>query len=72
MGGDERLEVYVLREVLHLHEILIGSLQAGIRVIAGRFHDGKTTGLLAELTADHEKDAFMLRAMLWEVENRAA
>lgn len=27
-----------------------------------------THKFLAELTADHEKDAFMLRALLWEVE----
>jgi hypothetical protein len=34
--------------------------------------DGATAKLLAALTADHEKDAFMLRALLWEVQKHAA
>ena len=33
-----------------------------------RSHDHKTTDLLADLTANHEKDAYMLRALLWEVQ----
>ena len=31
----------------------------------------ETTALFADLVAGHEKDAFMLRALLWEVENAA-
>jgi hypothetical protein len=34
-------------------------------------HDGETTDLLADLAANHEKDAFKLRVLLWEVQNRS-
>ena len=59
----------MMRELLSLHETLIANLKRGGAVASERFHDRETTKLLADLTANHEKDAFMLRALLWEVEN---
>ncbi len=34
-------------------------------------NDDKTITLLADLIAHHEKDACMLRALLWEVQDTA-
>jgi starvation-inducible DNA-binding protein len=70
--GDGELEVHMIRELLGLHERLIGSLRAGSALIAERFRDRVTGDLLADLTAQHEKDAFLLRALLWEVQNHPA
>ena len=67
--ADDAFHAYMIRELLSLHETLIASLKRGSAVASGGFHDRETTDLLAELTANHEKDAFMLRALLWEVEN---
>jgi starvation-inducible DNA-binding protein len=64
-------QAYMIRELLRLHEMLIARLKRGSAVVSARFQDRKTTDLLADLTANHEKDAFMLRALLWEVENLA-
>lgn len=63
------LEAHMIRELLGLHETLIGGLKRGSAAAVERFHDRVTADLLADLTAQHEKDAFMLRALLWEVEN---
>jgi starvation-inducible DNA-binding protein len=63
------LQAHMIRELLSRHEALIASLKRGSVLASGRFHDRETTDLLAEFTANHEKDAFMLRALLWEVEN---
>jgi starvation-inducible DNA-binding protein len=67
--ADDALHAYMIRELLSLHETLIASLKRGNAVASERFHDRETTYLLADLTANHEKDAFMLRALLWEGEN---
>ena len=67
--ADDAFHAYMIRELLSLHETLIASLKRGSAVTSGEFYDRETTYLLADLTANHEKDAFMLRALLWEVEN---
>jgi DNA-binding ferritin-like protein len=64
------LQSHMLRELLGLHEALIDRLKRGSAVVSRR--DVETTQLLATLTANHEKDAFMLRALLWEVQNPPA
>lgn len=66
---NDALQIYMLRELLGLHAALIDGLKRGSMLASGQFHDSETTDLLARLTANHEKDAFMLRALLWEVEN---
>lgn len=65
------LEVHIMRELLDQHGALLVRLEAG-RARAEHFHDRKTADLLADLIANHQKDAFMLRALLWEVQNTAA
>ena len=67
--ADEALESHMLRELLGLHEAMVVSLKRGS--LLARDRDDLTTTLLAALTANHEKDAFMLRALLWEVEHPA-
>jgi DNA-binding ferritin-like protein len=67
IGEREALQIYMLRELLGLHGALIDHLKRGSSLASG--HDRQTTDLLADLTANHEKDAFMLRALLWEVQN---
>lgn len=71
VAGDA-LQAHMIREILGLHEALIASLKHGSVSVSGQFHDGETTDLLADLTANHEKDAFKLRALLWEVQNSGA
>jgi starvation-inducible DNA-binding protein len=68
---DGALQAYMIRQLLGLHETLLASLKRGSALVSGRFHHDQTTDLLTDLTADHEKDAFMLRALLWEVQNTA-
>jgi len=67
VGGA--LQTYMIRELLALHGALVDSLKLGRAVTCGRFPDTKSAELMAALAGDHEKDAFMLRALLWEVEN---
>ena len=67
--ASNALQIHMLRELLGRHETLIESLKRGSVLASGQFHDSETTTLLASLTANHEKDAFMLRALLWEVQN---
>ena len=69
---DDVLEAHIMRELLDLHQALLVRLQAGMVMAADRLNDSDTTNLLADLIASHEKDAFMLRALLWEVQNPAA
>jgi DNA-binding ferritin-like protein len=69
---DGTLEVRMMRELLELHEGLLVHLRAGTTMTAALPRDGAIAKLLVALTADHEKDAFMLRALLWEVQNHAA
>jgi DNA-binding ferritin-like protein len=64
--------VHMVSELLNLHGALLKSLRVGQQNVAERFRDLETTHLLSELIADHEKDVFMLRALLWEVQNTAA
>jgi len=66
--AQDPMPARAIRELLRLHEALIASLNRG-NLASQQSHDRKTTNLLADLTANHEKDAFMLRALLWEVEN---
>lgn len=66
-GGG--LEAHMIRELLALHETMSGHLRSASNATRDRFHDLITTELLADLAMNHEKDAFMLRALLWEVEN---
>lgn len=63
------LQTYMIHELLRLHEMLVVSLKRGRAVTGGRFPDNETADLMAALAVDHEKDAFMLRALLWEIEN---
>lgn len=63
------LQAFMIRELLKRHEMLVVMLKRGPGVTGGRFPDNETAGLMAALAADHEKDAFMLRALLWEIEN---
>jgi len=58
----------VVRELIKLHEEIVAKLQAGITLSTEGFGDGETANVLADLVAEHEKDAFMLRALLWEDE----
>lgn len=69
-GGASQAQM--IRELLGLHEALLTSLKRATAAIRRRFHDGATITLLADLIANHEKDAFMLRALLWEAQNTAA
>lgn len=59
----------MIRELLGRHETLATRLRRGSEETGKRFRDRGTTDLLADLAASHERDAFMLRALLWEVEN---
>jgi starvation-inducible DNA-binding protein len=70
--ADGALQAYMTHQLLSRHEALLARLARVIAVIDRRFHDRETTELLADLIANHEKDAFMLRALLWEVQNTAA
>jgi starvation-inducible DNA-binding protein len=70
--ASDALQIHVLRELLGLHEALIDGLKRGSALAGGQFYDHGTTDLLAGLAANHEKDAFMLRALLWEVQNPVA
>jgi hypothetical protein len=42
------------------------ALTDDLEPMAARFRTSETTPFLAELSANHEKDAYMLRALLWE------
>lgn len=63
------LQSYMIRELLGLHEALVVNLKRGPSITGGRFPDNETAELMAALAAAHEKDAFMLRALLWEIED---
>lgn len=65
------LEAHILNELLALHQALLKNLHRG-RATSQDAQDVTTRDILADLIADHEKDAFMLRALLWEVQNNAA
>lgn len=68
--GDAR-EGYMIRRLLGLHEALAARLRDGKALVAELRLHRSTIELLADLIAEHEKDAFMLRALLWEVQNAA-
>jgi DNA-binding ferritin-like protein len=72
VAGGGALQTYMIRELLGHHENLAGRLRRTRSVTGGRFADNETAELMAALAAEHEKDAFMLRALLWEVGNIAA
>ncbi len=65
-------EAHMPAELLGLHEALLTSLREGRAMFVDRSHDRETTDLLAGLIGDHERHAFMLRALLWAVRNIAA
>jgi DNA-binding ferritin-like protein len=69
---DSTLEGRIMRELLDRHEALLVRLRAGAATATIQFRDSAINPVLADLIADHEKDAFMLRALLWEVRNTAA
>lgn len=69
-AGDA-LEGHMIRELLGLHEALLVRLRGGNAMTAELPRYCSTTALLTGLIAEHEKDAFMLRALLWEVQNAA-
>jgi starvation-inducible DNA-binding protein len=68
--GDA-LQGHMIRELLGLHEALLVRLRDGKAITAELGANSSTTELLTGLIAEHEKDAFMLRALLWEVQNAA-
>jgi DNA-binding ferritin-like protein len=68
--GDA-LQGHMIRQLLGLHEGLIVRLRDGRAMAAELRIYSSTTELLTVLIAEHEKDAFMLRALLWEVQSAA-
>lgn len=70
-GAGER-EAPIVRELLGKHEAMLAALRAGEKQIVAHIGPQKIAALLAEMIGHHEKDAFMLRALLWEVENPPA
>jgi DNA-binding ferritin-like protein len=70
--GDDGLEVHIIRQLLDRHAAMLAVLKHGAAAIGESIHVQATHQLLAELTAEHEKDAFLLRALLWEVQQTAA
>lgn len=68
---EQELEAHILRHLLGLHDAMVTRLRSGSALIEERFHDRPTVALLADLGANHERDAFMLRALLWEVQHEA-
>lgn len=64
-------EGHMIRELLGLHEALLVRLRDGQAATARLRSYQATTELLTGLIAEHEKDAFMLRALLWEVQSAA-
>lgn len=66
------LQTYMVADLLKRHETLVVSLKRGRAITGGRLADTETDELLATLALEHERDAFMLRALLWELENPAA
>lgn len=67
--ADRAPEEQRVRDLLARHEALLVRLREGQAMTAGYPTCHSTTELLATLIAEHEKDAFMLRALLWEVQN---
>lgn len=65
------LEGHMIRELLGLHEALLVRLRNGKAATAQLRFYHSTTELLTSLIAEHEKDTFMLRALLWEVQSAA-
>lgn len=69
--NGEALQGHMIRQLLGLHETLLIRLREGKAMTAELGRDSSTTEFLTGLIAEHEKDAFMLRALLWEVQNAA-
>ena len=68
---DAGLEAHMLDELMTLHQALLVRLLEGKVMVAQLLYSQETDTLLADLIASHEKDLFMLRALLWEVRNNA-
>lgn len=68
---DGALEAQRILELLGLHEALLVRLHDGKATTAAHRFYRPANELLTSLIAEHEKDAFMLRALLWEVQNNA-
>jgi starvation-inducible DNA-binding protein len=66
-GGASQQDI--IRQLLGWHETLIANLKRGSNVASKRLGDRETKAVFLDLIASHEIDAFMLRALLWEVEN---
>lgn len=72
VAGDDGLEIHVIRQLLERHAAMLVALKHGAAAIPESIHVRATHQLLADLAAEHEKDAFMLRALLWEVQQTPA
>ncbi|MES2695162.1 MAG: hypothetical protein V4773_16935 [Verrucomicrobiota bacterium] len=66
---ESEREPSMIRELLGGHEAMSGKLRTASAASADRFRDRATAELLADLASQHERDAFMLRALLWEVQS---
>jgi len=64
--GDE---CELIRALCAQHKGLLGQLRQATTVSAAHFEDQTTATLLADLIANHEADAFALRALRWKIEN---
>lgn len=59
-------EAETMRTLIVSHNALLSRLRAATIVRAAHFDDMTAAKLLADLIAEHEQDAFALRALLWE------
>jgi DNA-binding ferritin-like protein len=66
-AGPSELQAQIFGELLAKHQSVLAALRDGTAQMAKDFSANATTELLADLTAHHEKDASMLRALLREV-----
>lgn len=70
-GNEDELQARLMGELLERHEALLLRMRPAKTMTNNLLQDPITTELLADLIAKHEKDAFMLRALLREVQNTA-
>jgi DNA-binding ferritin-like protein len=66
-GAPGELQAQIFGELLAKHQSVLAVLHGGTAQMAKQSSAQATTELLADLTAHHEKDASMLRALLREV-----
>ena len=68
---DRHHESFIIRDLLARQEEMLDQLRRGQAELRALFNANTTIKLLGRLIVDHERDAFLLRALLWEVENTA-